>query len=125
MVKKRRSIKLVFLCNLLLGILLPFVIVLVIVAVQMYRDVAQDKASSYSVMAQMMSDNVNEVVHKYVSVVETAAVGSRTGCRRSRTVFEGSYRRNRGCVVSFSGDRCRRGGNFPHGRQGTPRHLDR
>ena len=55
MVKKRRSIKLVFLCNLLLGILLPFVIVLVIVAVQMYRDVAQDKASSYSVMAQMMS----------------------------------------------------------------------
>ncbi len=73
MVKKRRSIKLVFLCNLLLGILLPFVIVLVIVAVQMYRDVAQDKASSYSVMAQMMSDNVNEVVHKYVSVVETAA----------------------------------------------------
>lgn len=71
--RKRRSIKLVFLCNLLLGILLPFVIVLVIVAVQMYRDVAQDKAASYSVMAQMMSDNVNEVVYKYVSVVETAA----------------------------------------------------
>lgn len=71
--KKGRSIKRVFLCNLLLGILLPFVIVLVIIALQMYRDVAQDKASSYSVMAQMMSDNVNEVVHKYVSVVETAA----------------------------------------------------
>lgn len=70
---KKHSIKRVFFRNLLLGMLLPFVIILFVITMQVYLNVSKDKADTYSVMASMMAGKFNEVVHKYVSVVETAS----------------------------------------------------
>lgn len=71
--KRKSSMKNQFLRNLLLGMLLPFVIIFFVIAVQIYKDVQSDKEETYSTMANMMADNIKEVVLKYVSVVETAA----------------------------------------------------
>ena len=71
--KKKSSMRNIFLRNLLLGMLLPFVLILFVIAYQIFKDVQQDKADTYSTMAEMIADNVNGVVQQYVSVVETAA----------------------------------------------------
>ncbi len=71
--KHKSRLWIVFLRNLLLGMLLPFIIILLVIASQMNKDVRQDKAGTYLTMADMMADNVNEVVQKYLSVVEIAA----------------------------------------------------
>ncbi|MDE6056033.1 MAG: cache domain-containing protein [Lachnospiraceae bacterium] len=71
--KHKSCMKNIFLRNLLLGMLLPFVIILMVIAVQIDRDVQEDKAETYSTMAVMIANNVNAVVQQYVSVVETAA----------------------------------------------------
>ena len=69
----KSSLRSIFLRNLLLGMLLPFVIILLVIVLQIYSGVQKDKAATYLTMANMMADNVNEVVQKYVSVVETAS----------------------------------------------------
>lgn len=56
-----------------MGMLVPFIVILLIITLQIARDVESDKEAAYSMMADMMADNVNEVIQKYVSVVETAA----------------------------------------------------
>ncbi|MDE6917637.1 MAG: hypothetical protein K2P39_12665, partial [Lachnospiraceae bacterium] len=71
--KKNSSLKKVFLRNLLLGMLLPFVVILVVIALQVFRGVQRDKEDTYLTMAQMLADNIYESVQKYVAVVETAA----------------------------------------------------
>lgn len=71
--KRKSSMRSIFLRNLLLGMLLPFVIILLVIAVQIFLDVQSDKAATYLTMTHMMADNVNEVVQKYVSIVETVA----------------------------------------------------
>ncbi|MBD5485875.1 MAG: methyl-accepting chemotaxis protein [Lachnospiraceae bacterium] len=73
MKKQKSSMKNVFLRNLLLGMLLPFVIILLVITVQIFKDVQADKADTYSTMADMIASNVNAVVQQYVSVVRTAA----------------------------------------------------
>lgn len=76
MTKRKSSMRNALLRNLLLGLLLPFIIILVSITVQIYLDLSKDKASAYTTMADMMSDNVKEVVMQYVSVVEIAADNS-------------------------------------------------
>lgn len=71
--KKKSSLKKVFLRNLLVGMLLPFVIILMVIALQVFSGVQKDKEDTYLTMAQMLADNINESVQKYVAVVETAA----------------------------------------------------
>lgn len=53
--------------------LLPFVIILMVIGLQVFKDVQKDKEDTYLTMAQMLADNINEFVQKYVAVVETAA----------------------------------------------------
>lgn len=71
--KKNISLKRVFLRNLLVGMLLPFVIILMVIALQVFTGVQKDKEDTYLTMAQMLADNIHESVQKYVAVVETAA----------------------------------------------------
>lgn len=71
--KKNSSLKRVFLRNLLVGMLLPFVILLMVIGLQVFKGVQKDKEDTYLTMAQMLADNINQSVQKYVAVVETAA----------------------------------------------------
>lgn len=70
--KRNSSLRNIFLRNLLLGMLLPFILILLIITLQIFKDVQADKTDTYLTMAEMMADNVNEIVQKYVAVVETA-----------------------------------------------------
>ena len=70
---KKKSMKVSLMCRLLLGLLVPFLFVLDAITVQIYTDVRADKAESYSMIAEMMAKDVNQVIYKYVSIIETAA----------------------------------------------------
>lgn len=71
--KRKSSLTNAFIRNLLLFVILPFIMILGIIFIQLYGYVRDDKAENYTVIAEMMSNNVSEVVEKYQSIVETAA----------------------------------------------------
>lgn len=71
--KKTNNMRRAILKNLIVGLLVPFVIILLFISLQIYKDVETDKEDAYLDMIQMMSDNMNEMIHQYVAVVEVAA----------------------------------------------------
>lgn len=71
--KRRISLKFVFIRNLCLGIVVPFILILMILAVQVYTQVRTVKSEDYTIIANSMSDNVNETIQKYAKVVEMAS----------------------------------------------------
>lgn len=73
MKNRQSSMIKVFLRNLIVGLLIPFLVALLIIALQTYTDVNADKKQSYSTIVQMMSDNISEVVDEYAAVVEIAS----------------------------------------------------
>lgn len=75
--KRKKKLKSIFLRNLLLGLLAPVILVMVFLAIRIFKDVRSDKESTYSMMAQMLCDTINEEVHKYSSIVETLADNER------------------------------------------------
>ena len=62
--KRKKKLKSIFLRNLLLGLLAPVILVMVFLAIRIFKDVRSDKESTYSMMAQMLCDTINEEVHK-------------------------------------------------------------
>lgn len=71
--KRKVSLTIVFIRNLCLGMVLPFVALLMFLAVQVYAEVRAVKAEDYTIIANSMSDNVHETIQKYAQVVEMAA----------------------------------------------------
>lgn len=71
--KRRTSLKLIFIRNMCLGIVFPFILILMILAIQVYTQVRAVKAEDYTVIANTMSDNVHETIQKYAQVVEMAS----------------------------------------------------
>lgn len=71
--KRTKKLKNIFLRNLLLGLLGPVILVMAFLAVRIFKDVRSDKEVTYTMMAQMLCDTINEEVNKYQSVVETLA----------------------------------------------------
>lgn len=77
---RRFGIKSIFLRNLIVGMLLPFIVILMVIALWTFNGVRNDKEDTYLIMAQMLADNINEIVQKYVGVVETAAYNENVTC---------------------------------------------
>lgn len=71
--KRRVSLRVVFIRNLCLGIVFPFILILMVLAMQVYTQVRAVKAEDYTIIANSMSDNVQETVQKYAQVVEMAS----------------------------------------------------
>lgn len=71
--KRKVSLTAVFIRNLCLGIVLPFVVLLTFLAVRVYTEVRAVKAEDYTTIANSMSDNVHETIEKYAQAVEMAA----------------------------------------------------
>lgn len=71
--KGKSSLRSVFLRNLIIGVLAPFILIMLVIAVKTFRGFRADKENDYLTMAQMLADNINEIALKYASVVETAA----------------------------------------------------
>lgn len=76
MKKRKISLTIIFIRNLCLGIVLPFIMILSFLAIQMYRDVRAVKAEDYTIIANAISDNVYTTMEKYAQVVETAATAT-------------------------------------------------
>lgn len=73
MKKRKTSLTGVFIRNLCLGMVLPFMLILVFLAAQVYQEVRAVKAEDYSLIANAIGDNVDETVQKYALAVEVAA----------------------------------------------------
>lgn len=73
MQKKKVSLSLLFIRNLCIGIVLPFVILLMFLAIQVYQEVRTVKAQDYTIIANSISENVYMTIEKYAQVVEMAA----------------------------------------------------
>lgn len=73
MQKRKKSLTGVFIRNLCIGIVLPFILLLLFLAVQVYQEVRKVKAEDYTSIVNSISDNVYTTIEKYAQVVETAA----------------------------------------------------
>lgn len=73
MQKRKKSLTGVFIRNLCIGIVLPFILLLIFLAVQVYQEVRKVKAEDYTSIVNSISDNVYTTMEKYAQVVETAA----------------------------------------------------
>lgn len=73
MPKRKIPLTIIFIRNLFLGIVLPFIIILGFLSMQVYQEVRTVKAEDYTSLAHSMSDNVNMTIQKYAQVVETAS----------------------------------------------------
>lgn len=73
MKKKRVPLAVVFIRNLCLGMVVPFMIILIILASQVYQEVRIVKAGDYTTIAKAVSDNVYSTIEQYAKVVEMAA----------------------------------------------------
>lgn len=73
MQKRKKSLTGVFIRNLCIGIVLPFILLLLFLAVQVYQEVRKVKAEDYTSIVNSISDNVYTTMEKYAQVVETAA----------------------------------------------------
>lgn len=62
-----------FLFRLLLGLILPVSVILVIIFFRVYANVREDKSDAYGTLVTVLADNLDEVMLKYASIVETAA----------------------------------------------------
>lgn len=71
--KRKGRMRNAFLRRLLIGLVLPFGIILGCISVKVYESLREDKANVYTALAQVLSDNLNETIGKYATVVETAA----------------------------------------------------
>lgn len=73
MQKKKIPLTIIFIRNLCIGILLPFIILLLYLAIQVYQEVRVVKAEDYTLIANSISENVYMTIQKYAQVVEMAA----------------------------------------------------
>ena len=71
--RREKRLKNAFLKRLLLGLVFPFLMIPLVIAVRVYGNVRKDKAQSYTMIAKITADNMNEVIQKYAAVVESAA----------------------------------------------------
>lgn len=71
--RRKGKMRNVFLFRMLLGLMLPFSVILIYIGVRVYDSLRTDKASVYTTLAQVLSDNLEETILKYAAVVETAA----------------------------------------------------
>lgn len=76
MKKLRIPLTLVFIRNLCLGIVLPFILILIYLATQIYTEVRAVKAEDYTIIAKSISDNVVDNIEKYKQVVAVAATAA-------------------------------------------------
>lgn len=85
--KRKQKLKTAFIKGLLCGLVLPFLLLLSVIAVRVYGNVRQDKAESYSLIARTTAENMSEIIQKYASVVEIAAMMNReTGVTNTETI---------------------------------------
>lgn len=75
---RRRKIPLtiIFIRNLCIGIVLPFILILIFLSQQVYQEVRAVKAEDYTSLANAMSDNVYMTIQKYAQVVEVASTAA-------------------------------------------------
>lgn len=71
--RKKGRMRNAFLFRLLLGLILPVSVILVIIFFRVYANVREDKSDAYGTLVTVMADNLDEVMLKYASIVETAA----------------------------------------------------
>lgn len=71
--RRKGKMRNVFLHKMLLGLMLPFSVILIYIGVRVYDSLRTDKASVYTTLAQVLTDNLEETILKYAAVVETAA----------------------------------------------------
>lgn len=73
MKKRKTSLTGVFIRNLCLGMVVPFMLILIFLAAQVYTEVRAVKAEDYTLIANAISDNVDETIQKYAQAVEMAS----------------------------------------------------
>lgn len=73
MKKGKVSLSIIFIRNLCIGIVLPFIMILFFLAAQVYQEVRIVKAEDYTNLVNAMSDNVHMTIEKYAQVVTMAA----------------------------------------------------
>lgn len=73
MKKRKTSLTGVFIRNLCVGIVVPFMLILLFLAMQVYKQVRAVKAEDYTLIANAISDNVDETIKKYAQIVEMAS----------------------------------------------------
>lgn len=76
MKKRKIPLTIIFIRNLCIGIVLPFIMILAYLAIQMYQEVRAVKAEDYTIIANAISDNVYTTMEKYAQVVEVAATAT-------------------------------------------------
>ncbi len=72
--KKKGKLGMAFFRRMLVGLVLPFILILFAIALKVHTSVRQDKAETYALMAELLSDNLEEVMGKYAMVLETASL---------------------------------------------------
>lgn len=73
MKRKNGRMRNVFAVRLLLGLVLPFSVILGYIGVRVYSSLRNDKAAEYTILAEVLSSNLEETILKYAAIVETAA----------------------------------------------------
>lgn len=74
MKKRKLSLGTIFIRNLCLGMVVPFMAILVFLAARIYTEVRVVKAEDYSIIAKSISENVRVNIEKYAQTVEAASM---------------------------------------------------
>lgn len=72
--RRKLSLSTIFIRNLCLGMVVPFMAILVFLAARIYTEVRVVKAEDYSIIAKSISENVRVSIEKYAQTVDAASM---------------------------------------------------